>query len=107
MIRYKLREQITAWEYRNRRRLPLKELADATGIYRTTLSRLTGPSPINTTTRNIARLCEFFGCTVADLVEYVPDDAQKTSAQGKPVPEGRAGKREKGGVGRGTENPEA
>lgn len=81
MIRYKLREQITAWEYKNQRRLPLKELAEATGIYRTTLSRLTGPSPINTTTYNIGRLCRFFGCTVADLVEYVPSDVHETPAE--------------------------
>jgi len=95
VIRYKLREQITAWEYKNRRRLALTELAAATGIYRTTLSRMTGPSPMNTTTYNIARLCQFFGCTVAELMEYVPDDVQERPSQG-PAPEERSGKLEDG-----------
>ena len=73
MIRFKLRQAISLWEYREQRRLTLTELGEATGIVRTSLSRMTGPKPFNSTTNNIGALCGFFGCTVADLLEYVPD----------------------------------
>ena len=49
------------------------ELASATGIYRTTLSRIAGPRPFNTTTDNLNALCEYFGCSLERLAEYVPD----------------------------------
>ena len=74
MIRFKLRQLITAWEFKEQRRLTLTELAEATGIVRTSLSKMTGPQPFNTTTNNVDALCEFFGCEVGDLLERVPDN---------------------------------
>ena len=71
MIRYRLNGLIEAWEYKHQRRLTLTELARETGIFRTTLSRLGGPRPVNTTVANIDRLCGFFDCQVADVLEYV------------------------------------
>lgn len=73
MIRFKLRQAISQWEYREQRRLTLTELGEATGIVRTSLSRMTGPKPFNSTTNNVDALCKFFDCSVADLLEYVPD----------------------------------
>ena len=73
MIRFKLRELISRWEFKAQRRLTLTELGEATGIVRTTLSRMTGPKPFNSTTNNLDELCRFFDCQIGDLVEYVHD----------------------------------
>lgn len=85
MIRYRLNRLIEEWEYRHQRRLTLTELARETGIVRTTLSRLGGPRPVNTTVDNIARLCAFFDCQVADVLEYVRADAQPGGPSSPPV----------------------
>ena len=51
------------------------ELAQSIGIIRTTLSRMAGPVPFNTTTDNLDKLCAFFGCHIGELAEHVPDGA--------------------------------
>jgi putative transcriptional regulator len=76
MLRFKLRQLIAEYEFRHQRRLTVSELSKATGIFRTTLSRIAGPKPFNTTTDNLELLCAFFGCRIEDLVEYVPDAGQ-------------------------------
>lgn len=73
MLRFKLRQLIADYEFREQRRLTMTEIAEATGIVRTTLSRIAGPKPFNTTTDNLERLCEFFDCPIEALVEYVPE----------------------------------
>ena len=85
MIRFRLREMIVDREFREGRRTTLVEIAQETGIQRTTLSRISGQRGYNTTTDNIDKLCRFFGCSVDKLMEYVPDEevtgveiAQKT-----------------------------
>ena len=82
MIRYRLNRLIEAWEYKNQRRLTLTELSRETGIFRTTLSRLGGPTPVNTTVENIDRLCSFFRCQVGDVMEYVPEGDQAGTPPG-------------------------
>lgn len=73
MIRFKLRALVTQWEFQHQRRLPFTELAELTGIARTSLSKMVSPKPFNTTLANVDALCRFFGCAVGDLLEYVPD----------------------------------
>ena len=73
MIRFLLRRVIEEYEFKHQRRLSLREISEATGIVRPTLSLMIGPKPFNTTTNNLGKLCEFFGCQIADLVEYIPD----------------------------------
>ena len=82
MIRYRLNRLIDAWEFENKRRLTLTELSRQTGVFRTTLSRIGGPTPVNTTVENIDKLCAFFRCQVGDLMEYVPDDASGSENPG-------------------------
>ena len=77
MIRFHLKKLIADYEHRHGRRLTMGELAEATGIYRTTLSRLAGPKPFNTTTENLDALCRFFQCSIEELIEYVPDPSAK------------------------------
>lgn len=72
MLRFKLREQIADFEFRERRRLQLQELASATGLNRMTLSKLVNQHGANVQTDVLDRLCTFFGCPIEDLVEHVP-----------------------------------
>jgi putative transcriptional regulator len=71
MIRFHLKKLMADYEHRHGQRLTMGELSAKTGIYRTTLSRIAGPKPFNTTTENLDALCRFFGCQIGDLVEYV------------------------------------
>ena len=71
MIRYRLREKMADHLFKTGSRLTFEELASVTGIHRTTLSKIANHRSYNTTTENIDRLCEFFGCQVGDLMEYV------------------------------------
>jgi putative transcriptional regulator len=73
MIRYRLRERIADKEFSEGRRITLEEVAAATGISRTTLTRISNQRSYSTSTDVLSRLCAYFHCQIADLVEYVPD----------------------------------
>lgn len=77
MLRYKLKELIAKAEFRSDKRITLDSIAEATGIHRTTLSKISGQRGYNTTTDTLNKLCAYFNCRVEDLVEYVPDDEMK------------------------------
>ena len=72
MLRFKLKERIAEIEFKERRRLALGDIADATGIGRATLTRMNRGVPVRTDT--LERLCSYFNCRIEDLVEYVPDE---------------------------------
>lgn len=74
MIRFRLRERLSDLGFRLQRRVTLDEVAAATSIHRTTLSRMNKPTGANVTTDNLDRLCHYLGCALSDLVEYVPSD---------------------------------
>lgn len=74
MIRFTLKELITEKAFKEGRRINLQEVADATGIHRTTLSKLQNPTGHNTSTDNLDKLCKYFDCEVGDIACYVPDD---------------------------------
>ena len=71
MIRFKLKELIALKEREEGRRIGLQEIADATDIHRTTLSKLQNPNGYNTNTENLDKLCTYFGCELSDLAEHV------------------------------------
>jgi len=71
MIRYRLRELMADYQFKNNNRLTFDELAKTTNIHRTTLSKIANHRSYNTTTDNIDRLCEFFDCEVGELMEYL------------------------------------
>ncbi len=73
MIRFKLKELIALKERKEGRRIGLQEIADATDIHRTTLSKLQNPNGYNTNTDNLNRLCRYFECELHDLAEYEKD----------------------------------
>jgi len=74
LIRFRLTELITDMSLRTGERVDLADVANATGIHRTTLSKINNVRGYNMTTSNIDRLCKFFSCTVGDLLVYVPDE---------------------------------
>lgn len=71
MIRYRLRELMADHQFKTGSRLTFEELATATGIHRTTLSKIANTRSYNTTTDNIDKLCQFFNCAVENLMQYV------------------------------------
>ena len=73
MIRFLLKERISEREFREKRRITLDELARETEISRNTLSRISSSYGYNTTTDNLDKLCEYFGCPIEKLVEHVPE----------------------------------
>ena len=56
MIRFRLKEVIADKEFELGRRITLSEIAAATGIHRTTLSKIANQRGYNTTTDNIDKL---------------------------------------------------
>lgn len=88
MIRFRLQERLADLGFRLQRRVTLDEVAAATGIHRTTLSRMNKPTGANVTTGNLDRLCHFLGCTLHELVEYVPSDPpEPRKKSSKPEPD--------------------
>ncbi|SHJ89920.1 putative transcriptional regulator [Malonomonas rubra DSM 5091] len=73
MIRYRLRELMSDYQFRTGNRLTFEEIANQTGIHRTTLSKIANQRNYNTTTDNIDKLCTFFKCQIADLMEHLED----------------------------------
>lgn len=74
MIRFKLKEMLSEKAFREGKRINLDELSEATGVNKSTLSRISSVRGYNTTTDNIDKLCRFFRCSVDKLMEYVPDE---------------------------------
>ncbi len=79
MIRFKLAEQIEKKQFKESRRLTIQEVAEATGINRMTLSKILNHRGYSTGTDNLDRLCTYFDCSVADLVEHVKGSAEQAS----------------------------
>jgi putative transcriptional regulator len=74
VIRFHLARLIADRGFRERRRLELGEISEATGIHRSTLSRVLNRPGVNLTADNMSRLCAFFDCSLGELAEYVPDE---------------------------------
>lgn len=73
MIRFKLAEAMAEFAFRQGRRIEWKEVSEATGIHRSTLSKFLNVRGYNATTDNLDRLCSYFGCQIQDLMVHVPD----------------------------------
>lgn len=81
MIRFRLKELIADFEFRENRRLTLDEIANETDIYRSTLSRIANARGYNTTTDTLEKLCQFFKCGLDKVAEYVPSAPAEQSKQ--------------------------
>lgn len=74
MIRFRLAELMADKSFRTGQRVELQDVAESTGIHRSTLSKMLHIRGYSATTGNIDLLCKFFGCKTGDVIEYVPDD---------------------------------
>lgn len=74
MLRYKLKELTAEKEFHERRRVTIREIAEATGITRNTLSKMLNQHGASVRSDNLDRLCAYFGCRIEQLVEHIPDD---------------------------------
>jgi putative transcriptional regulator len=81
MIRFRMRERMADLSFRTGQRVTLESIAEQTGIHRATLSKIASQRAYNTTTDNLEKLCRFFGCTWAEIAEYVPDDSAAVDAR--------------------------
>lgn len=50
-----------------------RDLADKTGIRYPTISEMERGASKAYSIENLNKLCSFFKCTIADILEYVPD----------------------------------
>ena len=73
MLKIHLKRLIADKETAESRRISLSEISEATGIHISTLSRLANHRSTDTTTPNLEKLCRYFKCSVAQLVEFVDD----------------------------------
>lgn len=80
MIRFRLAELIADAQFKQGRRITLLEVAEATGINRMTLSRMSNAKGYSTSTDTIDKLCRYFGCQVADVAVFIDDQSSDGSA---------------------------
>lgn len=71
MIRVMFKQQLDEKSFREKRRITLNEVSDATGISRATLSRIANTPGHNTSTDHIDALCDYLGCELDDLLKRV------------------------------------
>jgi putative transcriptional regulator len=74
MIRFRLKELVADREFREGRRITLEEISQATGVHRTTLSRLANQKGYNTTTEVLDKLCDYFEVDVVDLAQHIKEE---------------------------------
>ncbi|MDZ7902058.1 MAG: helix-turn-helix transcriptional regulator [Rheinheimera sp.] len=79
MIRFRLKELIVDKEFKENRRVSMDEISAATGVHRTTLSRIANQKGYNATTDVLDKLCAFFQVPLGKVAEYV-DDVSDPSA---------------------------
>lgn len=74
MLRFRLKELIADKQFKENRRVTLDEIANETGVHRTTLSKVANQRGYNASADIIDKLCTFFDVEVGDLVVRVLED---------------------------------
>ena len=52
----------------------IQDVANATGLSRTTISNMYHEKISAISFDTITKLCDFFQCSLSDLIEYIPDE---------------------------------
>ena len=73
MIRFRIKELLADKEFNEGRRITWDEVSTATGVHRTTLSKLANQRGYNTTTEILDKLCQYFGVDIGDIAQRVAD----------------------------------
>ncbi len=74
MIRFMLRELISEKSFTEDRRITLEEIAKATGIHRTTLTKVANQKGYNASTDVEDKLCIYFDVPVEKLMVHIKED---------------------------------
>lgn len=74
MIRFRFKEVLANKSFEDKRRVTIEEVAKATGIHRTTLSKIANKVGYSTTTDVLDLLCSYFDCEIGELVEHVKNE---------------------------------
>ena len=83
MIRFYLKALIEDKQFQQGKRIRMEDIAQDTGIHRTTLSKIVNVRGYNTTTDVVDKLCRYFdGCPIEKLVQYVPDEDVAVRTEG-------------------------
>lgn len=72
MIKIKLKQLLADKAFQGDR-ITLIELADQTGISRSTLNRIANIPGYSTTTDHLDKLCQALNCNLNELAEFVPN----------------------------------
>lgn len=71
MIVFKINELVFKKETEKNCKISLQDIANETGIDRTVLSKMKNHSETySTTTNTINLLCEYFDCSVGEIIEF-------------------------------------
>lgn len=74
MIRFRLKELIADKEFNDGKRITYEDIAKATGIHRTTLSKIANQKGYNTTTDVLDKLCVYFGVELDKLALHISEE---------------------------------
>lgn len=84
MIIFKIKELMKEKAERDGHKITLQAVADATGVNRTSLSKMTIPEyGHSTSTTTIDSLCAYFECDVGDLMTYLPGKVEEKKVSKK------------------------
>ena len=71
-------------EFKGKRTIPIREVAEKTGISGVTLSNIANSKgDYNTSSDIIEKLCLYFGCTPNDLMTIVPEEGEGRKKRGR------------------------
>lgn len=60
--------------FKEKRRITVGEVSEATGISRATLTRISNVPGYTTNTDTLNSLCKYFDCGPKELLQYIPED---------------------------------
>lgn len=78
MIRFRFKELLAEKAFQERRVITMGEVAEATGIHRTTLSKISNIPGYVARTDAVDKLCSYFSCGVGDLMSHLPDQSARS-----------------------------
>ncbi len=75
MIKYNLKELIAKKEFQDKRHISISDVAKEVGISRPTLSKIANAKgTYSTKTEYIEKLCQYFECTLDEIMTILPDE---------------------------------
>ena len=74
VLRFRLKELIAEKQFRDKQRVTMGDVANATGIHRMTLSKIANHPGYNTSSDVIDKLCSYFAVRISDLIEHIPEN---------------------------------